>query len=129
MILTSIQSLQLFKTKWWFSLLNTEQNQWDVDLLRDVFEERDVNLILAIPINVDSADTWYWKKEKMGHFSVKTAYSLVQELRGVQRTSDNSGFWWSLWNLKIPAKVKFFLWSAAIGCLSTKDKLKTSAGK
>lgn len=35
------------------SLLVTSESRWDVDLLEDIFEERDVNLILFIPIQAN----------------------------------------------------------------------------
>lgn len=38
--------------------------------------------------------------------------------------NSNSGFWRQLWNLKIPLKVKHFLWRAASGCLPTRDVLR-----
>lgn len=40
------------------SLLNSDQTQWDVDLVMDIFEVRDASLILATPLNNNSADSW-----------------------------------------------------------------------
>ncbi|XP_074349748.1 uncharacterized protein LOC141689374 [Apium graveolens] len=105
------------------SLLDTDGN-WDVDLIKDVFDERDVNIILTIPLNKAAQGSWYWRQEKMGSYSVKSAYYLLQDLKPNQNTSPSSGFWKRLWNLKIPPKVKNFLWRASTNCLPTKDLLQ-----
>lgn len=60
----------------------------------------------------------------MGQYSVKSAYALLQEMKGGNQLSSNSGFWKKLWNLKIPLKVKHFLWRASKDCLPTKDQLR-----
>lgn len=39
------------------SLMNPSAGMWDTDLLRDMFEERDVNLILSIPINIEEENS------------------------------------------------------------------------
>lgn len=41
----------------------------------------------------------------------------------------NSGFWKKLWNLKIPNKVKNFLWRALSNCLPSKNLLLTKRGQ
>jgi hypothetical protein len=33
-----------------------------------------------------------------------------------------SGNWMKIWNMKIPQKVKVFLWRAARGCLPTRER-------
>ncbi|XP_074347114.1 uncharacterized protein LOC141685938 [Apium graveolens] len=37
--------------------MNSKSNSWDTNLVRDIFVERDVNLILSIPLNNAVADT------------------------------------------------------------------------
>lgn len=101
------------------SCLLDENGDWDGDLIRDIFDSRDVNVILSISLNAESQNTWYWRREKMGNYSVKSAYTLLQELNTDQNIPSNSGFWRRLWNLKIPPKVKHFLWRAVTNCLPT----------
>lgn len=74
------------------SLLDVD-GSWDVDLIRDIFDDRDVNIILSSPLNNAAQDSWYWRKEKMGSYSFKSAYSLLQDLKTNQNTTNNSGFW------------------------------------
>ncbi|XP_062099802.1 uncharacterized protein LOC133805647 [Humulus lupulus] len=108
-----------------FQLMLADRNEWDVDLLRDLFPERDVDLIFNIPICRDDVDSWYWRYDNLGIYTVKSAYSLLQGSASDSETSANSGFWRRLWHLKIPPKAKNFLWQAAKECLPTRVQLQT----
>ncbi|XP_074376770.1 uncharacterized protein LOC141718284 [Apium graveolens] len=103
-------------------LMNSESNSWDTDLARDIFVERDVNLILSIPLNNAVADTWYWRFEKLGHYSVKSAYIAIRDYTCTNRVEDNFN-WKQVWDLQIPLKVKNFIWRAITNVLPTKDQL------
>ncbi|KAK1393089.1 hypothetical protein POM88_012145 [Heracleum sosnowskyi] len=50
------------------TLMVTNERRWDEDLIKDVFLERDANLILAIPLADNNVDGWYWRKDKYGHY-------------------------------------------------------------
>ncbi|XP_062075049.1 uncharacterized protein LOC133779062 [Humulus lupulus] len=67
----------------------------------------------------EELSSWYWSKELFGGYSVKSAYKLLQVLNGRWSMGDNSGFWRKVWNLKIPQKVKNFLWTSLSNCLPT----------
>lgn len=118
---TTIDALQNIRVS---SLLYPPENQWNRDLILSLFEERDADLILAIPVNATEKDSWYWKFEKLGTYSVKSAYGHIREMKENNRSEDNSGFWKQLWNLKIPTKIKHFMWRALSGNLPTKDNLR-----
>lgn len=96
------------------SLMDTSTGTWNTDLVLDIFDEMDANSILSIPISIEDNDMWYWRKEKMESYSVKSAYQLLQENELLNRSSNNSGFWRCLWNLKIPPKVKNFVASVFV---------------
>lgn len=83
------------------SLFNITDNSWDVDVIEDIFDHRDVNIILSIPVDKGVNDSWYWRKEKLGNYSVKSAYLLLKEENHNHSTTTNSGFWRKMWNLKI----------------------------
>ncbi|KAM6587872.1 hypothetical protein CsatA_010477 [Cannabis sativa] len=108
------------------SLFSIDERRWDTDLVRDMFNERDANLILSIPLSFSaSSDFWSWSNESSGHFSVKSAYRILQASKDPRTGSNNSGFWKNLWQLKIPPKVRNFLWRAASGSLPTCVNLRT----
>ena len=81
--------------------------RWDEELIRDVFNSRDSEQILQIPLSQrQTNDTWYWQLERRGLYTVKTGYCSQQgELQDAR-----SGLWSKLWQLNIPPKVINFMW-------------------
>lgn len=59
------------------ALMNLEHNAWDTDLIKDIFVDRDVQLILSIPLKPIDEDTWYWNKDSLGHYTVKSGYAAL----------------------------------------------------
>ncbi|XP_074378344.1 uncharacterized protein LOC141719879 [Apium graveolens] len=103
--------------------LEIDSNCWDEELVNDVFNIRDANIILTIPLNNNVEDTWYWRREKLGNYTVKSAYLMIQESKTDQQLEANSGFWRKPWNSEIASKVKNFLCRASSNCLQIKDLL------
>lgn len=65
------------------SLLCMDSKEWDIEVVRDVFNERDQECILKIPLSADSSeDVMFWNLEDSGNYSVKSAYRLLQTQRG-----------------------------------------------
>lgn len=88
------------------SLMHSHDGSWDKDLILDIFDDRDASIILSIPLNIEEEDSWYWRHEKFGRYSVKSAYALIQDGKPNNNVQDNSGFWRCLLNLKISPKIK-----------------------
>ncbi|KAL8092543.1 hypothetical protein AgCh_034709 [Apium graveolens] len=105
------------------SLMVPGRMEWDVDLINDIFEERDANLILTIPLRHNENDTWFWNKEKLGGYTAKSAYAAIQFDNADNSTQIDTSLWKRVWSLKLPPKVKNFLWRSLAGCLPTKDNL------
>lgn len=104
------------------ALLIPGQNEWDIDLIENIFTERDSRLILSIPLNHTDTDSWFWNKEKLGHYTVRSVYSVIQDAKNYSLLN-NSKLGKHVWNLKVPLKVKHFMWRALSRCLLTKDEL------
>lgn len=91
--------------------MKTGVKEWDTDVIADLFTERDQMLILGIPLSHrQEEDRRYWGREGNGLFLVKSAFKLIQNLKGGWVSNANSGFWRRMWNLKIPPKVKSFFY-------------------
>lgn len=57
------------------------ENQWDRDLVLDYFDEKDANLIMAIPLSNEENDTSYGEERKFGNYTVKSAYCWIREIK------------------------------------------------
>ncbi|XP_024042737.1 uncharacterized protein LOC127899877 [Citrus sinensis] len=57
------------------SLIVPSTRTWDHDILNDIFDDRDKNLILKIPLSERrTADLWYWMREPKGAYTVRSSY-------------------------------------------------------
>ncbi|KAM6584602.1 hypothetical protein CsatB_011604 [Cannabis sativa] len=109
------------------NLMVMEGGSWDVDILNDLFIERDKKLILDIPLNIShGSDKLTWSYESSGIYSVKSGYNLLQKIHGRWdgNEDDLTKFWTKFWKQKIPPKVKNLVWRAARECLPTLQQLK-----
>ncbi|KAK2659441.1 hypothetical protein Ddye_005974 [Dipteronia dyeriana] len=103
--------------------------RWNEEMIRTCFMLDDAVCILSIPCSlVRRRDSLIWHFDKMGVFSVKSAYhhgcsvSVVSSTSGSGSSSSES--WWKyLWCLKFPAKVKLHIWIACRNCLPMMSNL------
>jgi ribonuclease HI len=109
-------------------LIDPMSNQWDLEVLQGLFYEEDVKDIMKIPICRGMEDHVAWHPDKKGLFSVKSAYHLGMSLKAHKRgVASSSGtiqeidpLWKQLWRMKLPGKVKIFLWRLARNSLPTR---------
>ena len=95
--------------------------QWDRDLIEDVFNPRDKEVILNVPLSCRMIeDKWYWLHEGKRFYSVKSCYRAQQSTLNDMR----SQIWATLWKLNIPPKVRNCMWRALQDVLPTADNLR-----
>jgi hypothetical protein len=113
-------------------LIDPYSGLWDEPRLRELFLTVDVNRILQIPLNTQGFDDFIaWNHTKHGRFTVRSAYYLQWKHKFGPRagqlsmpgSSVNNPVWKSLWKLKIPGKVKIFIWRAMHGIIPVKSIL------
>jgi hypothetical protein len=115
-------------------LIDEQVGTWNLTTLQKFFLPMDVELISNIPLSTRrQEDFWAWHYDKRGVFSVRSAYRMLVDTR-TRRTAwleENAGMsnikgeersWTALWNIKIPSKLKVFLWRLA-DSLPTADLL------
>ena len=98
-----------------------EEQKWDRDLIIDLFNARDGDLILNIPLRLNrKKDRWYWAPEIKEQHTVKSSY------RGLLETfvDTRANLWVAHWKLRIPLKVQSFRWRTLQGVLPTTDNLR-----
>ncbi|XP_019168926.1 PREDICTED: uncharacterized protein LOC109164834 [Ipomoea nil] len=98
-------------------LVDPVTKDWDLAKLNQLFDARDVGLITSIPVALDFNDSWCWREDSRGQYSVKNGYKLLATLHN---DGQHINFAWKkLWNLKIPPNVCNFLWRCLHGVLPT----------
>lgn len=114
-------------------LINPILEQWDEELVTDLFGQEDAKEILVIPLRSGMVDHVAWHFEPKGVFSVKSTYRLGVSIREAKSHSDassssetqvNTSKWNKLWCMKLPAKVRIFLWRLAHDSLPTRMNIK-----
>ncbi|XP_019182124.1 PREDICTED: uncharacterized protein LOC109177267 [Ipomoea nil] len=99
------------------SLIDSATQDWNTQLVINMFEQRDAELILKIPVATEFDDTWCWRGDIRGLYSVKNGYRMLTPLHGQEGT--DSAVWRNLWRLKIPPNIKNFVWRILHGVLPT----------
>ena len=74
-----------------------------------------VTRIVHVELNEEN-DVFKWNLTKSGQFTVKSMYSAIMNTVKVFYHK-------SLWNLKVPLKIKIFMWYLIKGVVLTKDNL------
>jgi hypothetical protein len=110
-------------------LIDPITENWDEQLVKNIFWEMDAKVILATPIRDEFEDFYAWQPEEKGVFSVKSAYKLYVRLRdGTNGSTSGRGeentFWKNVWKLNCPHKVRQFMWRLAHNSLSLKRNLQ-----
>ncbi|CAN1312502.1 Putative ribonuclease H protein At1g65750 [Linum perenne] len=99
--------------------------EWDLELLSDIFNSRDLREIGKIPLGIGrDTDTRIWHYDKRGVYTVKSAYRLYQDYMNERAENPIPGEWRALWNLRVPPKFKNLLWRLARGVVPNKSRLR-----
>nr|XP_016455041.1 PREDICTED: uncharacterized protein LOC107779186 [Nicotiana tabacum] len=102
-------------------LIDEAIKTWNLQLLETVFSAEEINCIKHIPLVFNLCDdTWMWKLDRKGNYTVKSGYLVVQN-HNLQSSDGNT--WKKLRTLKMPAKVLNFAWRALKGVLPTGENL------
>ncbi|XP_050233384.1 uncharacterized protein LOC126681873 [Mercurialis annua] len=107
------------------SLLKVDSKDWDVDVITDVLCIRDAQEILKIPLTSScNDDKWSWRFDRKGLYTVRSAYKALMEVNNNTTPNVIWSGWKHLWKLKVPPKVKNFLWRCCSNCLPTRCCLR-----
>ncbi|XP_055961032.1 uncharacterized protein LOC130015273 [Mercurialis annua] len=92
----------------------TDSKEWNMVVLRNVFDEHEVKCIANSPLAITNQnDVLRWHYDKYGIYNVKSGYRIAEEIKRHASSSDNEQFskWWKyFWKLLISSKVKIFIW-------------------
>ncbi|GLT94950.1 hypothetical protein SLE2022_126590 [Rubroshorea leprosula] len=109
-------------------LIDDSSHAWNRDLIQNTFSSYEAHLILSLPISWEQReDRWTWSLTRHGTYSVRSGYHCAMNMQrdmGVPSSSNASFGGNKVWNLSIPGKIKFFIWSAYRNVLPTRDNLQ-----
>lgn len=109
----------------WVSELIGMDGRWNEQMVNQIFWPIDAEMILKIQLPTrEGEDFLAWHPDRLGIFSVRSAYKLGLSLANVDSSSSSSEIetskaWNLIWKCNIPQKVKIFAWRAATNCLAT----------
>ncbi|XP_071722606.1 uncharacterized protein [Rutidosis leptorrhynchoides] len=112
-------------------LLHLDINRWNVPLLHQQFDASTVQDILKIQVRPHyTTDRVIWTGMVNGIYSVKNGYNTFRKtLLSSQPNIASSSYhplkslWKAIWAVKLPPKIRPFLWSVCHNALATKDNL------
>ncbi|XP_031094424.1 uncharacterized protein LOC115998895 [Ipomoea triloba] len=105
------------------ALADTVTNDWDVDILKDLFVPYDVELIMKLSVSSQFDNQWCWRGDFKGCYSVKHGYRSSSGLH--EQHGNMSGVWKEIWHLKISPNIQYFLWRCFHGVLPTMAALSS----
>lgn len=116
--------------RWVEELIDPNFQSWDLAKFRQNFLPRDVLKILQTPIAWNfGEDTIWWPFPKLGEFSVKFGYHQTKmqaqkvRLAPSSSTTIDPHLWKNIWAVKIPPKIKYFLWKVCHNILLVGENL------
>ncbi|CAA7051296.1 unnamed protein product [Microthlaspi erraticum] len=105
---------------------------WNLPLLKQLFDVKDVALILILGIptsHVSRPDSMGWFLTRTGRYSVKSGYGLEQQTRQESTPlvfgPDTRSLQAQVWKVKCTQKLQHFLWQSLTGCIAVGDRLKS----
>jgi hypothetical protein len=111
-------------------LIDPATGQWDAVLLHDLFGAVDVQRILQIPLHRQGFDDFIaWSATTHGRYTVRSGYYLQWQHQfgasanqlALPGSSATNPVWKIIWQMKIPSKVKIFMWHSLHGILPLKS--------
>lgn len=96
-------------------LIDQENGDWDRVKIEANFVPLDTEAICRVPVGHMPEDIWAWKHDKLGNFSVRSAYKALLQLKRQNESASTSitapiSHWQKLWKIPVPPKVRNFWW-------------------
>lgn len=111
-------------------LIDWNTYSWNYELLSSTFWPVDVHHILQVPFgSPETADRLVWAFSKSGVFTVRSCYHSILEEQGAGDRDRGSAYgmaqpqWKWIWKLRVPPKVRNFLWRACHDIIPTRAAL------
>ncbi|KAK3218383.1 hypothetical protein Dsin_012353 [Dipteronia sinensis] len=140
------QSIKIYKDRWiprlstfrivspmvlgeWSSMdsFKLQDGSWDDVLVRQSFSEEEAEAILSLPSSrIGLNDSIIWHFDNSGVYSVRSGYWIAKDKDSNPSciSLNPSVSWWKfLWRLRLPTKIKNFIWKACNDWIPTNINL------
>ncbi|KAM6574232.1 hypothetical protein CsatA_022559 [Cannabis sativa] len=91
-----------------------QHRNWDLTVISANFGQADMDRILSIPLSIfPSDDVLIWNGTNSGNYMVRSGYYFASSLVELQDTGSTltCEHWWTkFWKLKLPSKLRIFVW-------------------
>jgi len=105
--------------------LMSANGTWDVGVLNDLFIAADVDRILATLVSLAMRDSWRWKGDLKGIYSVKHGYRILTQPSNAMHSATEFTAWDKIWKLPVPPKVRNLIWRCVRNILPVRENLKS----
>ncbi|GMI91035.1 hypothetical protein like AT4G29090 [Hibiscus trionum] len=103
-------------------LMNQNSREWNVQLIRQHFNQQDSTAILSIPLTASPLhDKLVWRGERTGLYTVRSGYRML--LNNNQATIEDKQTYKLLWSAECPSKVRIFTWKSIWNYIPTFQNL------
>ena len=106
-------------------LIEQDRAEWKSELVQQLFLPHEAEIILGIPLRIRCpVDRIIWAHTLSGMFTTSSAYKLLVSCESVSNAGTSNldiqkKFWKSIWQLRVPHKIKHFAWRASNNALPT----------
>lgn len=115
-------------------LRNIEGEGWDQDLIKQIFNEEEVELISSIPVSaLGSKDRLILRHSPNGQYSIRFSYEFIRQLK--QHSQNVVGYsiaaveakrlWNHVWDLKVKKKLQHYLWRCLTNTLPVLQNIQS----
>ena len=108
------------------SLIEADRKEWKTEVIQELFLPNEASVIMGIPLSLRSTeDRIIWAYTPSGTYSTSSTYKLLKDrnVHGSSNCEPQKCFWKGLWELRVPHKIKHFIWRACHNALPTKCNL------
>jgi hypothetical protein len=107
-------------------LILSGTQQWNKNLLYDIFEFSSAYAISCLPISQEVNSSYLWTPSCSGRFTTSSAYLAIlnNDFTGSSLISP-SAIWKNIWKLQLTDRFRLFLWKIAWDILPTTTRLQT----
>ncbi|KAL9811762.1 putative reverse transcriptase zinc-binding domain-containing protein [Arabidopsis thaliana] len=111
-------------------LFDRRKRNWNVNLLKNLFPDKDIQIILQHRPMMSCEDFHCWAHTKNGLYSVKSGYEFISRkvhskmFQQAENTPTLNPLFAKVWNLQTAPKIKIFLWKVLNGAVAVEDRLR-----